>query len=61
MNAKTKKIEKIKNPSVEELSFLTFMNEVNQPVGFNVELYPYQLQSLNKMLMIEKELIDKPI
>jgi SNF2 family DNA or RNA helicase len=56
-----KKIKQVKNPSVEELSFLTYMTRVNQPVGFKVELYPYQLQSLNKMLMIEKEQLERSI
>ena len=47
------RIKKISNPSIDDKSYLPYSIANNQPEGFKIKLYNYQLQSLGKMLSIE--------
>ncbi len=45
-------------PKLRDISYPSYTDPIDQPVGFKLNLYPYQKKSISKMLLIEKKEIN---
>jgi DNA repair protein RAD5 len=46
------------NPNITDKSYVSYCNKIQQPLNFKLQLYDYQLRTLNKMIAIEKKQIN---